>query len=97
MGLWLNLGNSAEIGRVVIRSPMSGWTFQLQAGTLDRLSAPIASDGGQTTFSASTSGRTAITIEPVTTSGILIWITGLAPDQGRFAAAIAEVSLLGPS
>ena len=97
VGLWLDLGTPVELGRVVIRSPFSGWSFQLEAGTLDRLSAPLASSAGQTTFSASTSGRTAITIEPVRTSGILVWITGLAPEQGRFAAAIAEVSLQGPS
>ncbi|HEX9410220.1 MAG TPA: protein kinase [Actinomycetota bacterium] len=97
VGLWLDLGQSVQIGRVNIRSPLPGWTFELKAGSLARLSGSLASSGGQTAFSTSAAGRTAITLEPVKTSGILIWITGLAPDQGRFAAAVAEVSVQGAS
>lgn len=97
VGLWLDLGKPVEVGRIVIRSPVSGWTFELKAGPLQRLSGRLRSSGGQTTFSTSASGRTVLMLEPVKTSGILIWITGLAADQGRFAAAIAEVSLQGPS
>jgi serine/threonine-protein kinase len=97
VGLWLDLGQSVQVGRVNIRSPLPGWTFELKAGSLTRLSGPLASTGGQTTFSTSAAGRTAITLEPVETSGILIWITGLAPDQGRFAAAVADVSVQGAS
>jgi tRNA A-37 threonylcarbamoyl transferase component Bud32 len=97
VGLWLEFGRLTQVGRVMIRSPLPGWTFELKAGSLARLSGPLASDGGQTTFSTSASGRADVTLEPVKTSGILIWITGLAPDQGRFAAAVAEVSVQGPS
>ena len=97
VGLWLEFGRLTQVGRVIIRSPLPGWTFELKAGSLAHLSGPLASDAGQTTFSTSASGRADITLEPVQTSGILIWITGLAPDQGRFAAAVAEVSVQGPS
>ena len=97
VGLWLEFGRLTQVGRVIIRSPLPGWTFELKAGSLAHLSGPLASDAGQTTFSTSASGRADITLEPVQTSGILIWITGLAPDQGRFAAAVAEVSVQGTS
>jgi serine/threonine-protein kinase len=97
VGLWLDLGKRQEIQRIVIRSPLTGWTFQVKTGTLSHLSAPLAGSGGQIAFSISSSGRGAITLPSVKTSGILIWITGLAPDQGRFAAAISEVSIQGPS
>jgi len=97
VGLWLDLGRPVDVQRVIIRSPLSGWTFELKAGTLQQLSAPLSSTDGQITFTAFPSGRTTITLQPVKTSGILIWITRLAPDQGRFVAAVSEVSAQGPS
>ena len=42
-------------------------------------------------------GRVTIDLKPVRTPGVLIWITQLAPDGGRFAAEVAEVSVQGPA
>ena len=59
-------------------------------------SALLAAVGGSAELWV-TRGRTVVSLDPVKTSGILVWITGLAPDQGRFAAVIGEVTVQGPS
>jgi tRNA A-37 threonylcarbamoyl transferase component Bud32 len=96
LGLWVGFGEDRNVTRVVIRSPLSGWSFQLRAGSPpDALAQPLASESGETTFKADPSGKTVVVLRPASTSGILIWITQLAPDGGRFASAIAEVSVQG--
>jgi hypothetical protein len=96
VGLWVGFDADRQATRVVIRSPLAGWSFQLRAGgSPDALAPPLASEGGATTFEADPSGKTVVTLRPVSTSGILIWITRLAPDEGRFAASISEVSVQG--
>jgi eukaryotic-like serine/threonine-protein kinase len=96
LGLWVGFGDERTVTRVVIRSSLAGWSFQLRAGSPpDALAEPLASESGETTFEAGPSGKTVVILNPVSTSGILIWITRLAPDDGRFAAAIAEVSVQG--
>jgi hypothetical protein len=96
LGLWIGFGEDRKVDRVVIRSPLSGWTFQLRPGSpANALAQPLASESGETEFEADLSGKTVVILRPASTSGILIWITRLAPDEGRFAAAIAEVSVQG--
>jgi hypothetical protein len=96
LGLWVGFGKDREVTRVVIRSPLAGWSFQLRAGSSpDALAQPLPSEDGETTFGADPSGRTVVILQPASTSGILIWITELAPDEGRFAAAVGEVSVQG--
>jgi hypothetical protein len=96
VGLWVGFAADTKATRVVIRSPLAGWSFQLRPGSSpDALAPPLASESGDTTFEADPSGKTVVTLRPTATSGILIWITRLAPDEGRFAAAISEVSVQG--
>jgi serine/threonine-protein kinase len=96
VGLWVGFDGEASVTRVVVRSPFSGWSFQLRAGgSPDTADRALESTGGRTTFTADSSGRTVIEVRDATTSGVLIWITQLAPNEGRFAAAIAEVSVQG--
>jgi serine/threonine-protein kinase len=94
VGLWMGFEEKTKVSRVVIRTPTPGWSFQLRAGSLSGAvgARPIPSTDGDTTFTAS-SERTVVVLEPVSTPGILIWITRLAPDGRRFAAAISEVSV----
>jgi hypothetical protein len=42
-----------------------------------------------------TNGTVTVELRPVTARGILIWITELAPQDGRFAAAVGEVAVRG--
>jgi tRNA A-37 threonylcarbamoyl transferase component Bud32 len=96
VGLWVDLGTNARVSRVTITSPTPGWTFELKAGTLpDRLSGPLANSRGATSFRMGTSGTANIELRPVTTRGLLIWITELVPSEGGFAAAVGEVSIRG--
>jgi hypothetical protein len=96
VGLWVGFNVDRKATRVVIRSPLAGWSFQLRSGSSpEALAQPLASESGATTFQADPSGKTVVILRPTSTSGILIWITRLAPDEGRFAAAISEVSVQG--
>jgi hypothetical protein len=96
VGLWAGFNADRNVTRVVIRSPLSGWSFQLRPGSSpDALDQPMASESGATTFEADPSGKTVVIVRPTSMSGILIWITRLTLDEGRFAAAISEVSVQG--
>jgi serine/threonine-protein kinase len=99
VGLWVGLSSRARVSLVTIQSPVSGWTFQLQASSNapSATSPPLAGVDGATTFTAEPDGTTTVELRPVETQGILIWITGLAPVGGRFgyAASVAEVSVSG--
>ena len=96
VGLWVGFNAARKATRVVIRSPLAGWSFQLRSGSSpDALAPPLASESGATTFEADPSGKTVVVLRPTSASGILIWITRLAPDEGRFAAAISEISVQG--
>jgi hypothetical protein len=95
LGLWVDLRGNPRVQEITVFSPVEGWTFQVMTGTLpDDLSGPVSDAAGSATFEVR-SGRAVVQIEPVRAAGILIWITGLGPDQGRWAAAISEVRVMG--
>ncbi|MGH2572099.1 MAG: protein kinase domain-containing protein [Actinomycetota bacterium] len=95
LGFWFELDGDPEVTRVTITSPIDGWAFQLLPGSSpESLSGPIRSVDGSTTFEIR-SGEAVVDLEPARTSGVMIWIVQLGPDDGRFAAAISEVDLLG--
>jgi hypothetical protein len=94
LGLWVDLRGNPRIEEITVLSPVEGWTFQVRAGALpDDLSAPLSDADGSDTFEIRT-GRAVVDLEPVRAAGILIWITGLGPDDGRWAAAISEVRVM---
>jgi eukaryotic-like serine/threonine-protein kinase len=96
VGLFVSLDRAARAVRLVVHSALPGWTFELKAGPSPSADAPsLAARGGATTFTVPPSGRIAIDLAPVRTKGLLIWITSLAPEDGRFAAAVGEVTVLG--
>ena len=94
VGLWLDLGGTSRVQSVSIRSSLPGWTFEVKAGVLSELSGPLQSTDGRRDFTM-TGGSVTVDLRPVDTPGILIWITSLAPDHGRFAASISEVTVSG--
>jgi hypothetical protein len=91
VGLWLEFDASADVRTVTITSPLAGWTFQLFADAVPS-GTPIASPDGRTSFTAR-DGSLTVTVRPQHAPGVLVWITGLAPDDGGFAASIAEVAV----
>jgi len=95
VGLWIDLGESPSVTRVVLTSTLPGWTFQLEAGTLQHLSAPLQSTAGARTFTIGGNGRAVVDLRTVRAPGILIWITRLAPDGGRSAATLADLTVSG--
>jgi hypothetical protein len=96
VGLWLRFGRSVRVGRITIVSPIPGWTFDLRAGgSPSDASDPLTSTDGRRSFQVGPSGKVTIELEPTETPGILVWMTSLAPDEGRFAAKIGEVRVGG--
>jgi hypothetical protein len=97
LGLWVELRGNREIRRVTVFSPLDGWTFQIRpASSPEDTASFLASTDGESTFEVR-SGKAVIDVEPVKAKGLLIWITGLASDDGRWAAAISEVKVMGGS
>jgi serine/threonine-protein kinase len=96
VGLFLDFGRPQTVDRVTLSSPVPGWSFQVKAGSSpDASGEPLPGNGGATTFSVGASGRVVVNLGGVRASGLLIWITRLASDGGRFAAAIRDVSVAG--
>jgi eukaryotic-like serine/threonine-protein kinase len=94
VGLWLDLGEEAEVARVTLESPIQGWTFQIKEGSsLATPSEPLAALDGSTEFTVGSNGNVVIDLRPIRASRLLIWITRLGADDGRHAASIAEVSV----
>jgi eukaryotic-like serine/threonine-protein kinase len=97
LGLWLDFGKETRVDRVTVSSPIIGWTFELLPGaTPDENGDPLASTAGRVEFTIGSNGKAAVELPTVRTPGLMIWITALGLDGGRFAAAISEVDVRGP-
>lgn len=94
VGLWLDLGSIRKIASVTVRSPNSGWTFELRPGPYGNPGEPLRATDGSTSFTIH-GGSVTVGLPSPAASGILIWITSLGPDDGRFAAAISDVTVRG--
>jgi hypothetical protein len=94
LGLWVDLQGNPRVEEIMVISPVEGWTFQVMTGTPpDDLSGPVTDAAGLASFQVR-SGRAVVGLEPIRAGGILIWITRLGPDDGRWAAAISEVRVM---
>jgi eukaryotic-like serine/threonine-protein kinase len=97
LGLFLDLGERRSVTRITLASSIEGWSFELRTGSMAQATAePIPAATGSTTFTVGSKGTLVVDLEPVRTSGLLIWITQLGADEGRYAASIAEVTVEGP-
>ncbi len=94
LGLWLEFAGPTQVRQVTIQSTVDGWTFELK-GEKDGAAETLASTDGQTSFEVS-GGRAVVDLQPVDTTGLLIWITRLgSSEEGRFRATISEVGVTG--
>lgn len=94
VGLLLDLEQTTEVARITVSGPIRGWTFQIQAGPGVTTSfEPLPAVDGSTTFTMGPSGEVVVDLKPVMASRLLVWITRLGADDGRYAAAIAEVTV----
>jgi hypothetical protein len=95
VGLWLDLGGPATVRSITITTPVGGWNVELIGGSHpDPGGQPMRDASGRTTFTVPT-GTTTVEVTPTRTDGVLLWITRLAPDGGRYSASVAEVSVSG--
>jgi hypothetical protein len=79
-----------------VNAPIQAWTFQIMTGSTPTTpSEPLSAADGSTTFTIGPGGEAVIDLKPVRASRLLIWITRLGADDGRFAAAIADVTVEG--
>jgi len=97
VGLWLDFGKKTRVARIKVASSIEGWMFEIKAGSVPEDAAePLPSSDGAREFTVGSRGTMTVELKPVRTSGLLIWITRLGADGGRFVASIAEVSVEGP-
>jgi eukaryotic-like serine/threonine-protein kinase len=97
LGLWLDLGSNARVERVQVKGSIEGWTFEIKAGSPSQATAePVTATDGSRTFAMGSNGTVVVNLNPIRTSGLLIWITRLGADGGRYAASISEITVEGP-
>ena len=94
VGLWLDLGTTAQIQRIEIESPLSEWRFELKR-EMDANAEDLETTNGESSFEVSAGTPTVVELPSVQTNGVLIWITRLGPSDGKFAASISEVTVSG--
>jgi len=95
LGLWIDFGRTIRLSKFAVVSPVPGWTFELFSGSApDPTGQPLKGASGATSFTAK-AGRVVITLPSISTAGVLLWITHLAPDGGRFAASVGEIGTYG--
>jgi eukaryotic-like serine/threonine-protein kinase len=96
LGLFVDLGEEARVERIILRSPIEGWSFEIRAvSDPSETGVAIPSTDGSTTFTVGSEGLLSIDLEPSETTGLLVWITRLGADDGRFAASIADLKVEG--
>jgi hypothetical protein len=93
VGLVIQLREEAEVGRVRIVTDTPGWDFSIfvadDPGGLDHEGTPVRETGmaeGEGTYEID---------PPLNTRYVLIWITGLVPNDG-YRAHINEIDVLPP-
>jgi hypothetical protein len=90
LGLLLDLGNAQELAGVTLTSTVPGATVEILTGD----SAATELDGFEPATEGTIQGETGLAFdEPVSARFVLVWITGLVPSEGGFAADIAEIAV----
>ena len=95
VGLILDLGRPRRITRVTLQTTIPGWRFQLQGAVASAFDPPLRDVDGERTFEMDAEKRTVRLEEAVEYRSVLVWITWLGPDDGRFRASIAEAEVFG--
>jgi hypothetical protein len=95
VGIYFDLGAPTEVARIRVRTPTTGWRFEIRASdegpTFEsRLAGP---DGA--TFTADGTVVN-VNLDPATHRYFLIWITNLPPEGSPHRAQIAEVDFFAP-
>ncbi|HYU56961.1 MAG TPA: protein kinase [Actinomycetota bacterium] len=90
VGLLFDLGAQRSVSRVVVTSPLPGWTFEIRAADVQ---GAVLQGSPKASLTAGDKVQADAEFEA---RYVLIWITRLAPSEDRFRAEISEVRFLGP-
>lgn len=93
VGLLVDLGAPTDVARVEVGLTRPGVTAELRAAN-----APGDDAGAYRVLaSARADGDRLVLVPPQGTSAryLLVWLTGLAPDDGRFSAGVTDLAVTG--
>jgi eukaryotic-like serine/threonine-protein kinase len=94
VGIFFDLGDTVEVGRVRIRTPVSGWRFQIKGSNDgETFGPPLPGKDGDTSFLVQESGTepVLVNLQPSSHQFFLIWITALPEQVSPHRTQIAEV------
>lgn len=97
VGLWVELESEADPARIELEVPGGSVDLELFLGPEPPSGTDPAGWGERIATHEDASGRVVVESSgDVSGRYLLIWFTDLAPEDGRFAARLAEVRVLGP-
>jgi tRNA A-37 threonylcarbamoyl transferase component Bud32 len=93
VGFWVDLGASRTLHSVALRTTTPGISYEVRVADSP---APRVDGWRPAGAVASASALQEVRFaEPVTTRYVLVWITGLQPQRGRFAAGFSAMAVRG--
>ena len=94
VGLILAANSPVAAREVVIRTPTSGWTAEVYGSSASSPPADIGGWNGPLGNAADIGSEVSIQLDATTENRLyLLWITELAPVEGRFRVEISDISL----
>jgi eukaryotic-like serine/threonine-protein kinase len=99
VGIYFDLGEPTEVGRVRIRTPVGGWWFQIKGSDDGQtFGSAVPGEDGNRSFVARHGGEepVVVNIEPNSHRYFLIWIVALPEDVSPHRVQITEVDLFPP-
>jgi eukaryotic-like serine/threonine-protein kinase len=99
VGIYFDLGDTVDVGRVRIRTPMEGWRFQVRGSDDGQsLGQALPGEDGKKSFLVRQSGAEPVVVNlaPSSHRYFLIWITALPETVSPHRAQITEVDFFSP-
>jgi hypothetical protein len=91
VGVLFDLGSPQPVGGVTLTTTLPGSTVEVRTGSTADGALDAYTVAGTATLDATTQVRFP---RPVTNRYVLVWFTGLVPDNGSFSANLAEIAVL---
>ncbi len=97
VGVWVELEDAAAITEVTVRTPTPGASFTVYVGDGPPDGGADPDDWGQPIGEVSDAGAEEVIVadESVDGAAVLVWLTSLPDDGGRFRAFISDVEVAG--
>jgi hypothetical protein len=91
VGILFDLGSPQPVGGVTLTTTQPGSTVEVRTGSSGSKALDAFTVAGTATLDPTTEVRFP---RAVTSRYLLVWFTGLVPDNGAFSANLAEISVL---